>query len=144
MPQPSRKMNQGLVVYKQSQREETLRRIDEAIIYLRAKGLEITKKNIASELGMHYNTLKKQYITNHLLRYPEFNPDIQVPMSVTNEDLEKEVACVRIKLIKAKLANKNLSADNTRLRLENKELANKYQRLLGRYQIDVGKKIIPF
>lgn len=144
MPQSDGKMNQGLAVYKQSQREDTLHRIDEAIKYLRDKGLEITKKNIASELGIHYNTLKKTYITYHLLRYPEFNPDIQAPKTVTNEDLEKETACLRNKLIKAKLTNKNLSAENNRLRLENKELANKYQRLLGRYQIDVGKKIIPF
>ncbi|MBK5246595.1 MAG: hypothetical protein JJE49_04905 [Peptostreptococcaceae bacterium] len=144
MPQSRGKTNQGLAVYKQSQREETLRRIDEAIIYLRNKGLEITKKNIASELGIHYNTLKSEYIKYHLLRYPEFNPDIQTPVFVTNEDLEKEAAILHNKLIKTKLANKNLSVENTRLRLENRKLDNEYQCLLGRYQIDVGKKIIPF
>lgn len=144
MSQPSRKMNEGLAAYKKSQRDETLHRIDEAIKYLRDNGLEITKKNIASELGIHYNTLKNPYIGYHLLRYPEFNPDIQVIVPVTNEVLQEEAANLRNKLVKTKLANKNLSVENTRLRLENKELVNRYQRLLGRYQIDVGKKIVPF
>jgi isopropylmalate/homocitrate/citramalate synthase len=144
MSQSSRKMNQGLALYKQSQREETLHRIDDAIKYLRDKGLEITKKNIASELGMHYNALKKTYITYHLMRYSEFNPEIQAPKTVTNEELEKEAACLRNNLKKAKLTIKNKSAEITKLGLKNKELADKYQRLLGRYQIDTGKKIIPF
>lgn len=138
------KLNKGLSDYVQAQRDETLHRIDEAVIYLRNNGLPVTKKSIADELGIHYNSMKKKYITFYLLRYPEFNPDIQVQEKITNDQLEAELVSIRNILSKTKQANKNLSTENVKLRLEKKEILEKHQRLLGRYQAEVGRKIVPF
>lgn len=140
------KLNKGLTDYVQAQKDETLRRIDDAILYLRSKGLNVTKTNIASEIGVHRNTMLLDYIRIHLLQYPEFNPNIEMqePIVISAEEYEKKIALLEEKLVKTQKTKNNLASENKRLQNEYKKLFDKYQRLLGRYQTEVSKKIIPF
>ena len=137
-------LSKGLLAYQQARRDETLCNIDEAIEYLRDKQLPVTKTSIADEMGKHPNTLKQEYIRIHLLQYPEFNPNIQVPKVVSLADYENQLALLKSNLLKMQRTKENLVSENRRLTLENKELLDKYQRLLGRYQTDVDAKIIQF
>jgi hypothetical protein len=136
--------SKGLLAYQQTQREETLHDIDEAIAYLRTNNLPITKVSIADEIGKHRNALNKEYVRIHLLQYPEFNPNIQVPKVVSLEDYENQLVLLKGNLSKVQRMKEGLVSENRRLTLENKELLDKYQRVLGKYQTDVEKKIIHF
>lgn len=140
------KLNKGLTDYMQAQKDDTLRRIDDAIVYLRSKGLNVTNANIASEIGMHRNTMLLNYVRIHLLKYPEFNPNIEIqePKVIPAEEYKQKIALLEEKLVKTQKTKRNLASENISLRLENKKILDKYQRLLGRYQTDTGKKIIPF
>lgn len=86
----------------QAQKNETLRRIDDAIVYLRSKGLNVTKTNIVSEIGFHRNTMRSNYIRMHLLQYPEFNPNIEIqePRVISAEEYEKKIALIEEELVK--------------------------------------------
>lgn len=140
------KLNKGLSDYVQVRKDDTLRRIDDAIVYLRSKGVNVTKTNIASEIGMHRNTMHLDYVRIHLLQYPEFNPNIEIqePKVIPTEEYELKIALLEEKLFKTQRTKENFASKNVRLRLENKEILDKYKRLLGRYQIEVSKKVIPF
>lgn len=143
---PESKLNKGLTDYVQARKDDTLRRIDDAIVYLRSKGVKVTKANIASEIGIHRNTMLLDYVRIHLLQYPEFNPkiEIQEPKVIPTEEYEQKIALLEEKLAKTQKAKDNIASKYVRLQLENKKISDKYQRLLGRYQTEVSKKIIPF
>jgi len=106
--------------------------------------LPVTKVSIADEIGVHRNTMGLEYIKIHLLAYPEFNPNIEKSRVETNEEYESVIAALTAKLENAKKSNKKLVYENSKLQLSNRELDYKYKRLLGCYQTEIGKKIIPF
>ncbi len=80
------------------------------------------------------------------MNYPEFNPELE-QSAHTDEDiriLQNEVTSLKAQI-------KSLSSKNKLLKLECKELRaslheadENYEKLLGRYQHDVGEKIAYF
>ena len=70
------KQNDGVRAYQEAQRQETLAKIDEAYEYLKQTHQTITKTAISMESGVAIRTIHKPYVQQHLLQYPEFNPNI--------------------------------------------------------------------
>ena len=141
----NRVANKGLVDYQKMQRKNTLDQIDKAVLFLRENGLPVTKKAIAEEVGMAYNSIKAEYVRIHLLKYPEFNPEIQGGIvSHGTDETKREILSLKEALNKENRSKKIIVAENIKLKAELKELMLKYQRLLGEYQIQVGNKIVPF
>lgn len=138
------RQNSGLAAYQQRQRDEMIKRIDEAICYLRKKELPITKKSLADEMCVHRNTLTIEYIKVYLLKYPEFNPEISKCTSTYKSELNPEINRLKTANSKQIKIIGKLKYENAQLRLKNNELHDNYQKLLGRYQTDVGNKIIQF
>ncbi len=128
------------------QRETLVKRIDEAIHDMRANQITINKTTLAEELGITRRALYADHIKIALMRYPEFNPALS-EKTETNENIQSllnEIASL-------KAENKKLSEKNRVLRLECKAVKSelkdakeRYEHLLGKYQIDVGAKIVHF
>ena len=128
------------------QRETLVKRIDEAIHDMRANQITINKTTLAEELGITRRALYADYIKIALMRYPEFNPALS-EKTETNENIQSllnEIASL-------KAENKKLSEKNRVLRLECKAVKSelkdakeRYEHLLGKYQIEVGAKIVHF
>ena len=67
--------NEGIRTYQESKRQEKLSKIDEAYQYLKESHLSITKKALSDASGIPLRTIHQPYVQQHLLQYPEFNPD---------------------------------------------------------------------
>lgn len=128
--------------FRVEQREAREKAIDEAICYLRESGLPVTKKAIAEELGCHVNTLQQPYMRDILLRYEEFQQSAKTEKDVSM--LEQRIKKLENILSHSRNYNARLTSENERLRRERDEYEDKYRRLLGRYQVDVGKMKIGF
>ena len=133
---------QNLEKYQDSKRAQTYAKIDKAIAYLREAGIPVTKKSIAEEAGLHPNTLGRQHVCEYLTKFKEFSPDEDAGEKL--QDLMKRITVLEDQLSHSRNNNAKLRAENERLRNEKKEFEDKYRRLLGRYQIDVGKMKIGF
>ena len=125
--------------YQKAQREETCEKIEKAILYLRKSGIPITKKAIANEVGCHENTLRLPYIKEFLSNFEEFQPHDKKSKTMT-----LEAALVRIASLEDQLSHSRTQNRTLRLKLDQTQKdrdmnEDKYRRLLGRYQIDVGK-----
>ena len=128
--------------FRVEQREAREKAIDEAIRYLRESGLPVTKKAIAEELGCHVNTLQQPYMRDILLRYEEFQQSAKTEKDVSM--LEQRIKKLENILSHSRNYNARLTSENERLRRERDEYEDRYRRLLGRYQVDVGKMKIGF
>lgn len=138
-------VNAGLEKHKNMQRENTLKRISEAIDQLRKKGLRLTKKAVAEEAGLAINTLKSDYVRTFLRSVPEFNSDLGVgvppQIAALNSEHNKAITLLKDQLNKERNRRKLVEAENIKLKSKYRELNLDYQRLLGEYQTKVGKKL---
>lgn len=128
----------------EKKRNDTKYKIEEAINFLRAKNLSVTRTSIAEETGIHYNTLKQPYIRDFLHQYSEFKSDIEETTVLSLAEAITQINDLQEKLQRIKQTNRNLISENTIIKSKYRELNEKYQHLLGRYQLDTGRKIIPF
>ena len=97
---------------------------------------------IAEELGCHVNTLQQPYMRDILLRYEEFQQSAKTEKDVSM--LEQRIKKLENILSHSRNYNARLTSENERLRRERDEYEDKYRRLLGRYQVKVGKMKIGF
>lgn len=69
---------------------------------------------------------------------------VEVDLKRENDVLRDKVERLEKRLASARNHNDNLQEENNRLRARANDFEDKYRRLLGRYQIDVGKMTLPF
>ena len=77
-----------------------------------------------------------------MLRYEEFQQSAKTEKDVSM--LEQRIKKLENILSHSRNYNARLTSENERLRRERDEYEDKYRRLLGRYQVDVGKMKIGF
>lgn len=148
--EPKKELNQGLQKYQDEQRMATFAKIEKAILTLREACLPINKKSVAEEADVHYNVMKKEHIKEFLLNFPEFNPEINSDsadikhLEEENEWLKKKVEQLEGKAKEDQQRKKALANQISLLKAENKEILEKYQRLLGAYQKGNERKIKKF
>lgn len=138
-----KKQNEGVRAYQEARRQETLSKVDDAYRYLKETNQIVTKTALSKESGVALRTLQKEYVQVHLLRYPEFNPNIASENATEEiENLKNE--CVRLKTLLSKARNDNnrLKAEMATLKEKNKELITQNERLAGAYQKVTEKKLI--
>lgn len=104
---------------------------------------KITKKAISDTSGLAMRTVHKPYIQQYLLKYPEFNPNIEITDS-DNTVREQKLEIARLKKLLAKSKNQNnrLTKELLTLKEKHKELEYNYECLLGDYQKAGEKKVI--
>ena len=124
--------NEGIRTYQESKRQEKLSKIDEAYQYLKESHLSITKKALSDASGIPLRTIHQPYAQQHLLQYPEFNPD-SVPCDSTGTitALEDEVKRLKCLLSKSRNDNNQLKAENLSLKEECRKLNYEYACVLG-------------
>ncbi|MBM6899604.1 hypothetical protein H6B10_07750 [Gemmiger formicilis] len=146
MNQHKRALNKGLSEFQSQKRNQTLIKIDAALQSLHTKHLPITKASIADEIGCSRQALQKDYITKYLREHPLYNANISQKENFENSqdsiflqiELEKEQQKRRV----ADAKIKKLLKQNTELQDALRDMTRKYQKLLGRYQADMGRKFI--
>jgi len=139
---PEIKHLNGRELRQERQRQDMLENIDEAIQRLREQGIRITKRSLAAELGCHENSLRAPYVKAFLANYREFQPKDETPITknMTLEEALKRISYLEGELEHSRHNNRVLKEDNSKLRIERDNFELKYRKLLGQYQIDVGKK----
>ena len=134
-----------LTAYKAKQREEMRARIASEISEMRSQQITITKTSLAEALGVSRQALNAPYIKEILLNFIEFNPSLKVENpSEALESAENEIAELKARLKATAKENKSFKTEIKLLRLQLNESEDRYQHLLGRYQMDIGNKIIHF
>lgn len=130
---------------KQQQRDDMRAQIKEAILYMRANRITITKTSLAEEIGVSRQALNSEYVKEYLCNFDEFNPDLQVVVSSHEFDsLKNENSALKAEKKGLKQTIKQLKNELASTKQQLKESNEKYEYLLGRYQVDVGDKIIHF
>lgn len=130
---------------KQQQRDDMRNQIKEAILYMRANKITITKTSLAEEIGVSRQALNSEYVKEYLCNFAEFNPDSQVVISSQEFDsLKNENSALKAEKKDLKQTIKQLKNELASTKRQLKESSEKYELLLGRYQADVGNKIIHF
>ena len=125
---------------------ERIIKIDAALQSLYLKHLPITKAAIATEIGCSRQALQKEYITEYLEQHPIYSKrkgslsDVEANHSVSFLQIELEKERQKRRKLETKLKQMAKQSDEQRNLL--RELNKKYQKLLGRYQEDVGRKFI--
>ena len=139
-------MNSGLSAYKEQQRIETNKRIEEAIDTLYENGVKVTKRSIAEEAGLSYYTLQKDHVNEYLMSNPKYNSDVAASPNypAENESLKAQLMLTSKKLTSKTKQCKLLEAELTKAKEEYKQLQDKYRYLLGAYQSEVGAKRVSF
>ena len=112
--------------------------IHDALEYYDKNGIKVTMKALAEYIGCHVNTLKQPYI-REILNEHKCAP--KKPDSEAENRLLKE----RISKLEERLAhslnhNARLQQEKEAAKKRADEYEFKYRRLLGIYQIEVGKK----
>lgn len=129
--------------FQEEKRKEMQENVEVAIFHLRELGISVTKRSIAQEVGCHENSLRKPYMKAFLSTFKEFQPKKKkiIDQSMTLEEAMKRIAFLEDALEHTRHNNRTLKEDSTQLRKERDDYEEKYRKLLGQYQIDVGKKI---
>ena len=120
-------------------------RIDEAIRSMRTEKATITITTLSEELGVSRRALYSNYVQAYLQNYREFNPYISE--EVTSEkvlELENRLAACKGTIKKKDREIRELKLEISVLKQKLHESDERYEYLLGRYQVDVGNKIIHF
>lgn len=135
----------GLKALQEQQRQEMRTRIDEAIQSMRAERTTITITTLAEELGVSRQSLYAEYIQRFLKTFREFNPSLPeiMPLEAISE-LEKNLSAARSELKEEKKKTKALQLEIAVLKQRLQDANEQYEYLLGKYQVDVGNKIIHF
>ena len=135
----------GLRHYQDRIKDETRSRIDDAIHSMRAERVPITITALSEETGLSRRTLYAGYVQSFLKNYREFNPNISdEPTSEKVSALENELAACKGSIKKKDKEIKELKLEISVLKQKLYESDERYNYLLGRYQVDVGNKIIHF
>ena len=135
----------GLRRYQEQIKDETRARIDEAIQSMRAERITITVTSLAEETGLSRRTLYADYVQSYLKNFREFNPAISdEPNPERITELENNLKACKDALKKREKDNRELKLENAVLKQRLHEADERYEHLLGQYQVDVGNKIIHF
>ena len=135
----------GLRHYQEQNKNKTRARIDEAIQSMRAERITITITSLAEETGLSRRTLYADYVQSFLKNYREFNPAIaEGPAPERVAELENNLKACKDALKKREKDIKELKLENVVLKQRLHEADERYEHLLGQYQVDVGNKIIHF
>lgn len=141
-------INEGLSEYQSEKRKCMLIKIDAALQSLDTKHLPITKASIADEIGCSRQALQKKYITDYLKYHPLYNSH---KVQSANSESNQNTSFLKIELEKEKQKRRELEAKVKKLAKKNeeqkvalRELTREHQKLLGRYQEDVGRKFIHY
>lgn len=141
------KSNFGFTSSQEKQRQATIRLIENTLQEMYQKHLPITKQSLADEAGLSRQALYAPYIKAYLAINPIFN----LSVSEIAESSPPTVEQLQIELEKQKQKNLSLQKElnkTKKLLQESKqsyvELNREHQKLLGRYQTDIGRKIIHF
>ena len=134
------KRSDNLKSFQEQQKADTFKAIDEAILHLREEGHPITKKAIAEEVGIHPNTLGQQHVKEFLENYPEFSKKTSMSLEEENEMLKLRIKSLEDQLAHSRNYNARVIRERDTAREERDEFEFKYRKLLGQYQIEVGKK----
>ena len=135
----------GLKCYYEGIKEDTRIRIDKAIQAMRAEKVTITISSLAEETGLSRRTMYADYVQSFLKNYREVNPLVsQEPDPEAVLELKNTISALNAKLKESSRKNRELKLENAVLKESLRELEERYAYLLGRYQEDVGNKIIQF
>ena len=135
----------GLKCYYEGIKEDTRIRIDKAIQAMRAEKATITISSLAEETGLSRRTMYADYVQSFLKNYREFNPLVsQEPDPEAVLELKNTISALNAKLKESSRKNRELKLENAVLKESLRESEERYAYLLGRYQEDVGNKIIHF
>lgn len=135
----------GLKCYYEGIKEDTRIRIDKAIQAMRAEKVTITISSLAEETGLSRRTMYVDYVQSFLKNYREFNPLVlQEPDPEAVLELKNTISALNAKLKESSRKNRELKLENAVLKESLRESEERYAYLLGRYQEDVGNKIIQF
>ena len=107
--------------------------------------ITITKTSLAEELPTSRQALNALYLKEYLNSFPEFNPDLQTIVPTREMDIlrnDNDVLRAKIKAVTQK--NRQLKNELSAAKQEAKVARDKYEYLLGQYQVEVGNKIIHF
>lgn len=133
----------GLKLFQEQQRSEMRTRIDEAIRTMRADRSTITLSSLAEELGVSRRALYADYVQCFLKNYREFNPGVsEEPSLEVVTELKNMISSLNNRIKEADRKNKALKLEISVLKNRLQESEEQYAYLLGRYQEDVGNKII--
>ena len=135
----------GLKLFQEQQRSEMRTRIDEAIRTMRADRSTITLSSLADELGVSSRALYADYVQCFLKYYREFNPGVsEEPSPEVVTELKNMISNLNNRIKEADRKNKALKLEISVLKNRLQESEEQYAYLLGRYQEEVGNKIIHF
>ena len=135
----------GLKCYYEGIKEDTRIRIDKAIQAMRAEKVTITISSLAEETGLSRRTMYADYVQSFLKNYRETNPLVsQEPDPEAVLELKNTISALNAKLKESSRKNRELKLENAVLKESLRESEERYAYLLGRYQEDVGNKIIQF
>ena len=135
----------GLRHYQDQIKDKTRARIDEAIQSMRAERITITITSLAEETGLSRRTLYADYVQSFLKNYREFNPAIsKEPAPERVAELENNLKACKDTLKKREKDIRELKLENAVLKQRLHEADERYEHLLGQYQVEVGNKIIHF
>ena len=135
----------GLKCYYEGIKEDTRIRIDKAIQAMRAEKVTITISSLAEETGLSRRTMYADYVQSFLKNYREFNPGVsEEPSPEVVTELKNMISNLNNRIKEADRKNKALKLEISVLKNRLQESEEQYAYLLGRYQEDVGNKIIHF
>ena len=137
--------NDGLKKKHEAIREKRLAEIKEAIEGMRERHETINYSTLAEEIGVNRRSLYADYIRAYLkTNFKEFNPAWSEEVSEKDAIIEAASNYQKVKsqLAAEKTKSKALAAENRALKLKLSTLEEEYERLLARYQEEVGQKII--
>ena len=135
----------GLKCYHEGIKEDTRIRIDKAIQAMRAEKATITISSLAEETGLSRRTMYADYVQSFLKNYREFNPGVsEEPSPEVVTELKNMISSLNNRIKEADRKNKALKLEISVLKNRLQESEEQYAYLLGRYQEEVGNKIIHF
>lgn len=141
-----KRVNYGIALAQEKQRESTLRLLDQTIQEMQQKHLPITKTSVADEAGVSRQSLYAPYIKNFLDGHPAFNPNLaktnDSPQTIAHLQIENEKQKQKLLSLQEELRKTKKLLQMSKQSYT--ELNREYKKLLGRYQTDVGKKTIHF
>ena len=137
-----KKSSTNLSEHQKAMRERTSQDVLEAIDYLEKHGIKITYKALSEHVGCHINTIKQPYIREII--HERLNVSKKPDLKAENRALKERIHKVEDRLAHSLHHNARLQEEKENLKKRADEYEYKYRKLLGQYQIDVGKKMSTF
>ncbi|WP_418846575.1 hypothetical protein [Phocaeicola sp.] len=138
--------NYGITLAQEKQRQATLRLLEQTIQEMQQKHLPITKTSVADEAGVSRQSLYAPYIKDFLDGHPAFQTNLakadKSPPTIAYLQIENEKQKQKLLSLQEELRKTKKLLQMSKQSYA--ELNREYQKLLGRYQTDVGQKFIHF